>query len=90
MWLPLALFFAGAVEDMLHTWSVRAVSKGYKWLAGLLNFIYVLVWYVAIVAIVSSVNSLWLAFFYAVGSGFGAYAYLELQEVIDKRRNKSK
>lgn len=67
------LFLAGALENAINAWLIRASSHGKTLQSFISGTLYVLVWMVALKSIVENINnSTWLVVCYAVGSGVGS------------------
>jgi hypothetical protein len=66
------LFVAGFMENGINGWHTRAVAHGRTMQSLLSGFIYVMVWYTALRFIVEYLDTLWIAVFYALGSGVGS------------------
>jgi uncharacterized protein YebE (UPF0316 family) len=80
------LFVAGLAENFINGWHTRSLAHGRGLMAFLAGTIYVLVWYVVLRSLVENLNNIWVALFYAVGSGMGSWISVHLSK--DKRKSR--
>jgi uncharacterized protein YebE (UPF0316 family) len=79
--LPLLIFFARVLDVSLGTMRIVFVSRGLKYLAPLVGFFEVIIWLVAIRAVMQNLNN--IVCYIAYGGGFATGTYMGL--IIEKK-----
>jgi uncharacterized protein YebE (UPF0316 family) len=79
--IPLLIFLARILDVSLGTMRIIFVSRGMKYLASLVGFFEVIIWLIAIRAVMENLNN--IACFLAYGAGFAAGTYAGL--LIEKK-----
>ncbi len=74
--IPLLIFFARIVDVSLGTMRIVFVSRGLKYLAPAVGFFEVIIWLIAIRAVMQNLNN--IACYLAYGAGFATGTYVGL------------
>lgn len=71
MWLCIKIFFTRILDVSLGTFRTILTVKNKNFLAGLLGFFEVFVWFVIVEEAMNSSSSIWIAIFYSLGFAAG-------------------
>lgn len=83
--LCVLLFCAGLIEDLFQTWTTVCVVRGQAVVAGLINFIYVIIVCAVILSVVANLDKWYVILAYALGSGVGAGLMVKYQKPKPKK-----